>query len=90
MDDRDALPETCDPSQEHLPWKEYDQQSDEDVLRKLARKTQAIYETDDYDQIEDATAAAAAVVNHERQKESPRERILEQAYKDYRAGMTAN
>ena len=88
--DDDALPESCDVSREHLPWARYNEQSDDEVLEKLARKTRAIRETNDYDQIEDATATAAAIVNHERQKENPRQRVLEEAYRQYVAGMTAN
>jgi hypothetical protein len=88
----DTFPAQCNVDEEHLPWAEYDKQSDEDVLAKLARKTRAIRERPSYDEIEDATAAAAAVVNHERQKpeNERRKAILDQAYSDWKAGMTAN
>jgi hypothetical protein len=86
------LPESFDVDRSYEPWPEYDAQSEDEILAKLERKTHAIREGLSYDEIEDATAAAASVVNHERQKpeDERRQAILEQAYSSWRAGMTAN
>lgn len=90
--DYEALPETCDVAEPHLPWRDYDTQGDDEVLRRLEEKTEAITNRLGYDPIESATAVAAAVVNHERERpaEERREAVLTRAYELWRAGMTAN
>jgi hypothetical protein len=86
------LPHEPDLETSFLPWPEYEDEDDDATLNKLEAKTAAIPSETDYRLIEDATAIAASVLNHERAKpEGERSQpVIDRAYELYRAGMTAN
>jgi hypothetical protein len=84
------LPESHDPERSYEPWPEYDSQDEDAILDKLGQKAKPITEERDHGEIETAAGVMAAVVHHERQQAEPRQRIIDEAYKQYFAGMTAN
>jgi hypothetical protein len=84
------LPETCDIARSYEPWPDYDSQNEDAILAKIEEKATPITEERDHGEIETAAGVMAAVVNHERQKAEPRQRVLDEAYGRYVAGMTAN